>query len=228
MLKKETIITAIVFLGVGFLAGFAFNAHRVSLQRAKQQSAVAAASNANADSAVASDSTPSTAGPSDGAAIGGQLPKGHPPVSDAEVIQFFKQAASERPSDPAPRLKLADFLYDRRDFAQAINWYQQALALDPKDADARTDMATCFFNLGRAKEAVDQLHEALRSDPNHEPTLFNLAVVNLDGTHDFRAAEQALDRLEAINPGYPGLGQLQQAVSAATGAATSKPDPAGR
>lgn len=228
-MKKETFITAIVFLGVGFLAGFAFNAHRNSVQRqrATAQSAVASPATdpagATANSSSASASSAAVGGSSD---LGAQLPKGHPPVNDAEVIQFFKDAATQRPQDPAPRLKLADFFYDRRNFNEAITWYQQALALDPADADARTDMATCFFNLGRAQEAVSQLHQALKSDPRHEPTLFNLVVVNMDGTHDFSAAAQALSELKAINPGYPGLGELEQALGTATAQASGQPGPA--
>lgn len=219
-----------MFLGVGFLAGFAFNAHRNSIERAraKAQSAMAASATDPGGSAESSSgaSQPSAAasGPAD---LGAQLPKGHPAVSDAEVIQFFKDAAVQRPQDPAPRLKLADFLYDRRNFNEAITWYQQALALDPGDADARTDMATCLFNVGRAQEALNQLHQALKSDPRHEPTLFNLVVVNMDGTHDFRAATQALDELKAINPGYPGLGELEQALGTARGETKGQPGGAG-
>lgn len=160
--------------------------------------------------------------------MGSQLPKGHPPINAAEVIQFFKDASTRSPNDPAPRLKLADYLFDRRQFADAIPWYQQALTLDPKDVDARTDMATCLFDVGRASEAVDQLHEALRIDPRHEPTLFNLIVVSMDGTHDYRTANVALNRLRAINPGYPGLGQLAQALGAAGAGASGQADPARR
>lgn len=228
-MKKETFITAVVFLGVGFLAGFAFNAHRTSIQRqrAEAQRAITS-SQVDPGSATASSSTaPSpNAAPNGSSDLDSQLPKGHPPVSDAEVIQFFKDAAVQKPQDPAPRLKLADFYYDRRNFNEAITWYQQALALDPGDADARTDMATCFFNLGHAQEAVSQLRQALKSDPRHEPTLFNLVVVNMDGMHDFRAAAQALSELKVINPGYPGLGQLEQALETASAGTKGQPGPA--
>ncbi|MGH9396606.1 MAG: tetratricopeptide repeat protein [Terriglobia bacterium] len=235
-MKKETLITAIVFLGVGFLAGFAFSAHRNSVQRQKAATSSALAAPAaqpgQADAPAASDTAASPNGSTGSGgtpgAIGSQLPKGHPPVNDAEVIQFFKDASARSPKDPAPRLKLADFLYDRRRFTEAIPWYQQALALDPKNVDARTDMATCLFNLGRASEAVDQLHEALKIDPRHEPTLFNLIVVNLDGTHNFKAADEAMNQLRVINPGYPGLGQLEQTLGMAGTGLSGQPDPTGQ
>lgn len=225
-MKKETLITAIVFLGAGFLAGYAFNAHRNSRQKAVVQSLAADSSpQSSQGAATAPPSGSAGAASSDDSEIGTQLPKGHPPVNNAEVIQFFKDASAKNPLDPAPRLKLADFLYDQRQFTEAIPWFEKALALDPKNVDARTDMATCLFNLGRSKEAVDQLHAALKIDPRHEPTLFNLIIVNLEGTHNLRAANDALSRLQSINPGYPGLDQLEQAISSA-GAPPASPVPA--
>jgi tetratricopeptide (TPR) repeat protein len=225
--KKETLITAIVFLGVGFLAGYALNAHRSSIQRQRESMIMtpAAGSQPASDSASAmllADQASSTGG---SAPLASQLPKGHPPITDAEVIQFFKDASTHNPADPSPRLKLADFLYDRRRFEEAIPWYQQALSLDPKNADARTDMATCYFNLGRARQAIDQLHQALKIDPRHGPTLFNLVVVNTEGLHDYAAARRALKRLAAMNPSYPGLAQLKHELNEATDGASAPSKP---
>lgn len=210
-MKKETLITAIVFLGVGFLAGFAFKAHRTP---SAVQSPAPVTSGSQQASPTNSASSASSGAPSD---ISSDLPKGHPQLTDAEVIQFFKDASAHNPSDPAPRLKLADFLYDRKQYSEAIGWYQKALTLDPKNVDARTDMATCYFTLGQAREAVSQLQAALKYDPRHEPTLFNLAVVSLEGMHDYAEANTALARLAAINPNYPGLDELKQQIAASSG-----------
>lgn len=217
-MKKETLITAIVFLGVGFLAGYVFNAQRNSAS--KQQPAasnVAAAPSSQQASAPAAQDGADSASPD-----AASLPKGHPPITDAEIVKFFKDAASRNPSDPEPRLKLANFLFDQHHFNEAITWYQQALRLDPRNVDARTDMATCYFNLGKAREALDELHQALKIDPQHEATLFNLVVVNLNGTHDLRAARQAWQRLDQINPSYPNLDQLKQSLDQAAGADPGK------
>lgn len=146
------------------------------------------------------------------------LPKGHPPVTDAEVIQFFQSASARNPSDAAPRLKLADFLYDRHRFREAVSWFNQALRLDPRNVDARTDLATCYFNLGETEQSLGELKEALRIDPRHEPTLFNLVVVNLEGAHDLTAARRAWQQLYDINPGYPNLGELKQTLDQAASA----------
>lgn len=219
-MKKETLITAIVFLSVGFLAGFAYNAHRNSVQRQKAVAAGMITPAAGKAAADAADSSGSSNGQALAApapsGLASQLPKGHPALTEAEVIQFFKEAVSHNPADPSPRLKLANFLYDRQHYSEAIAWYQQVLTLDPKNANARTDLATCYFNLGHPDKAIRQLQAALKADPRHAPTLFNLVVVNMQGTHDYAAARKALVRLQAINPSYPGLEQLAQALNAAS------------
>ncbi len=208
--KKETLLTIVVFWGVGFLCGYAYNAHRNSALMEKtgtNQSAVAAPTQANA-----------SASPDSG---GMDLPQGHPPVNGAEIVHFFEDAAARDPKNPEPRLKLADFFYDQQRWAEAIPWYRQSVDLNPGNVDARTDLATCYFKLGQFDQALKELNEAIRIDPHHEPTLFNLIVVNMEGTHDFRAAEQAWEELREINPGYPNLDQIKQSLDAEM--AASKP-----
>lgn len=208
--KKETLITAIVFLGVGFLGGYVYSARTPSAARSVSG---ATSSTTTASQTGAADPR---AGNSANAELASQLPKGHPQLNDAEVIQFFKDAAAHSPADPAPRLKLANFLFDRRQFAEAIPWYQQVLQRDAQDVDARTDMATCFFNLGDSRQALGQLHQALHIAPQHEATLFNLVVVNLEGAHNVSAARKAWERLRALNPNYPNLDRLKELLRQAS------------
>lgn len=202
-MKKETLITIVVFLGVGFLGGYAYNAHKNSVLR---QNVTAVA-----EQAASGQTNPSatTSGSTEG--IG--LPQGHPPVDGNQIIEFFESEANQNPTDPGPRLKLANFLYDQQRWAEAIPWYHQALRLSPRNVDALTDMATCSFNLGQFAEANSDLHAALKISPNHEPTLFNLIIVNMEGLHNFAAAEGAWQRLHAIDPAYPHLEQLKQRLS---------------
>jgi cytochrome c-type biogenesis protein CcmH/NrfG len=202
-MKKETLITIVVFLGVGFLGGYAYNAHHNSVLRQK------IALNSTAQPATAQSSGPALSG-----ADGVGLPQGHPPVNAQEIVRFFESAATQNPTDPEPRLELANFLYDQRRWGEAIPWYRQAVRLSPENVDAMTDMATCSFNLGQFKQAIAELDDALKIDPHHQPTLFNLIIVNLEGTHNVAAARRAWDKLNAINPAYPHLAELKQRLDA--------------
>jgi len=163
--------------------------------------------------------TGSSSGPvpaDQGATQGESLPKGHPPIDDNKaVVKMLQDEASQRPQDPLPALKLANYLYDRQQFEQAIEWYQKVLALDPKSVNAHTDLGTSYFNVGRPQEALREFRKSLEINPEHAQTLFNSIVVNLEGTHNLAAAQQAWDRLHALNPSYPGLDRLKQSIDAA-------------
>jgi hypothetical protein len=215
--KRETLITIVVFLGVGFLGGYAYNAHKNSALRQKLTADSAPDGSAKPQAGAASPPSSSPSTVSEG------LPQGHPPVDARQIVQFFESAAAQNPRDPEPRLKLANFLYDQHRWAEAIAWYRQALALSPNNVDAMTDMATCSFNLGEFRQAMNELDRALKVDPQHEPTLFNLIIVNLEGVHNLTAAQQAWARLNALDPAYPHLAQLKQSLDAEMAQAGKRP-----
>lgn len=150
------------------------------------------------------------------------LPQGHPPINADSMIKALKEQAAQNPQDPEAPLRLANVLYDHQRFSEAVEWYQKALKLDPKNVNARTDLGTCFFNLGQPKQALAEYHKSLQADPRHEPTLFNMIVVNLEGTHDLAAARDAWQKLHGLNPNYRGLDRLKQRLDA-EGGASSRP-----
>jgi tetratricopeptide (TPR) repeat protein len=209
--KKETIITAvtaIVFLGVGFLAGYIYEAQR----KPNAQPSLAAAGNPQPQ-----NETPGSAGtsaPSSGATTAG-LPEGHPPIDMTGQTKVLEDEAAQNPKDPAPRLELANSLYDQKQYDKAIEWYRQALELDPKNINARTDLGTAYFYTGRPQDALKQYRKSLELDPRHEPTLYNVILVNLYGTHDLARAQEAWHELHKLNPNHPGLDNLKQRLEAA-------------
>lgn len=205
-MKKETIITAIVFLVVGFFIGYITEAE--FNWNAPEKMATASAATTGAPEAAV------TSAPAGGAARG-QLPPGHPPLEDVTRINALEAQTKQNPQDPQPPLDLANLYYDQKQYDRAADWYQKALALDPKNVNARTDLGTVYFNLGRPQEALKAYEESLRVDPNHEPTMFNTIIVNLEGTHNLAAARAMYDKLHKRNPNYPGLEGLRDKVSGA-------------
>jgi tetratricopeptide (TPR) repeat protein len=202
--KKETIITAIVFFAMGCLAGYVGAEYRASNSRQQEG---AEAGGRTSVAAPTSDARPASDSPN--------LPKGHPPIDDSAVVKVLQDEAAQNPKDPAPALKLANYLYDQHQFEQAIEWYKKVIALDPKNVSAHTDLGTSYYNVGRPQEALREFQGSLEINPKHEQSLFNSIVVNLQGTHDLAAAQKAWDRLHAFSPNYPGLDRLKQSIDAA-------------
>jgi cytochrome c-type biogenesis protein CcmH/NrfG len=206
--KKETLITAVVFLAFGFLAGYIYKAqtsHRIS----EVQAGGAAPATATGDTGAGGGS-----GMAPGAATG-VLPPGHPAIDDGAVVQALQEQANSNPRDPGPPLKLADYLYDHGKYEQAIIWYQKALQLDPTNVNASTDLATCYFNVGKNDDALRQFHRSLAIEPRHQPTLYNIIVVEMEGKHDYKAAADAWETLHRVNAAYPKLDELKQKLDQA-------------
>jgi len=208
--KIETIVTAIIFLSVGFLAGFVYKSQ--SQTSAQAQVAVASAASTGSPSAGAMGMGGSAnVDPATG------LPNGHPPLEVAQIIQSYEQQATQNPKDAQIPLKLANYLYDKKYFNLAIEWYERSLRLDPKDASARTDLGTSYFYTGQPQQAIAEYNKALAMNPGHQPTIFNLIVVNLEGTHDLRAARKYWNELNRQNPNYPGMNEIKAKLDAAMG-----------
>ncbi|MGD0921830.1 MAG: tetratricopeptide repeat protein [Terriglobia bacterium] len=211
-MKKGTIIVGVICLVVGFLGGYIYQA-QTSFREAQRQAAGAPHAHEEAASGGAETSAP-------GGGMGQRLPEGHPPIDISAVVKTLEEQAAQNPRDPEPRLKLANYLYDQQQWQRAIEWYQKGLELDPKNVNARTDMGTAYFNLGRPADALREYRQSLEIDPTHQPTMFNLIVVHLDGRHDVAAAQQAWDRLHKRNPSYPGLDSLKGLLDSARASGT--------
>jgi tetratricopeptide (TPR) repeat protein len=204
-MKKETIVTALICLAVGFLAGYITDAQLSwnARQKAGQAALPAAIPPGGAAATPAGITAPQG------------LPEGHPPIDATSVVKQMEDVAAQNPRDPSVRLKLANFLYDQKQYNQAIVWYQQALEINPKDVDARTDLGTAYFYTGRFQDALREYHQSLQLDPKHEPTLLNSIIVNLEGTHDLAAAQETWARLHKVNPNNPALASLKEKIDAA-------------
>jgi tetratricopeptide (TPR) repeat protein len=210
--KIETIVTAVIFFSVGFLAGFIYK----SQGPANVPAAAVAAASASAPSAGAMGAA---AGADIDPATG--LPKGHPSMEEAQTIQNYEQRARQNPQDAQIPLELANYLYDKRNYNMAIEWYERSLRLDSRNVNARTDLGTCYFYTGQPQQALSEYQKALALNPNHQPTIFNLIVVNLEGTHDLQAAKKYWSELNRKNPNYPGLKDIKGKLDAAPGSAGS-------
>jgi tetratricopeptide (TPR) repeat protein len=209
-MKKETILTAVVFLVVGFLAGYITEAQMNWSGRQK----AGMTATPGMPSQMPGGGAPGTA---QGGGMPSALPEGHPAIDMASIIKQFQEEAERNPKDAEIPLKLANFLYDERQYPQAIEWYQKSLAINPKDVNARTDLGTAYYYIGQAGKALEEYKRSLEIDPDHKPTLVNLIVVNLEGIHDVAAAQRAWDRLHNLDPSNPALQSLKQKLDAARG-----------
>jgi tetratricopeptide (TPR) repeat protein len=112
-----------------------------------------------------------------------------PPTAAAALLA---QAVSARPDSPLLRLKLADVLLERYDFASAAASLEAALDLDPELAGARSRLGRCYNALGRHRDAL----EALRACPG---PLYERAMA-LTALGEAAEAEAELKALLSADP----------------------------
>ena len=136
----------------------------------------------------------------------------HPKVSNEQILAMFKTQLEKNPNDVELLTRYGDFLSDIERYQEAADAYKKVLAFEPKNINAQTFMGTALWNLGKKSEAVDLYEKSLKTDPNHVPTLYYLAMVDLDQKKNVDAAEQKLAKIEKLDPNQPAIKELRQRI----------------
>ncbi len=121
-------------------------------------------------------------------------------VLDQNKVQALETVARNEPSNPAPRVELANLFFDGERYDDAIKWYEAALKLAPKDINVSTDLGVSYYYTNQPDRALAQFDHSLSLDPKHTKTLLNQGVVRAFGKQDMQGAEQSWQQVLAIAP----------------------------
>lgn len=139
-----------------------------------------------------------------------------------EAAQFFDKAVQIKPTDINALTKAGHAFYDAgavqmesgangsANFQTAEKFYARVLAINPKDVNIRTDLGLTFYyrQPKDIERAVQEFRQSLETNPNHEMTLQVLATA-LKEKGDTAGAQEAIARLEKVNPNNPNLTKLR-------------------
>jgi tetratricopeptide (TPR) repeat protein len=139
----------------------------------------------------------------------------HPNVSNDQILAMFKTQLEKNPNDAELLSRYGDFLSDIERYQEAADAYKKVLAIAPDNVNAQTFLGTALWNLGKKSEAIALYQKSLKADPNHVPTLYYLAMVDLDQGKNLDGAEQKLQKIEKIDPNQPALKELRQRIDSA-------------
>lgn len=137
--------------------------------------------------------------------------QGHPNVSNDQVLAMFKTQLEKNPNDVELLSRYGDFLSDIERYQDAADAYKKVLAIEPENINAQTFMGTALWNLGKKADAVALYEKSLKADPNHVPTLYYLAMVDLENKNP-DAAQQKMEKIEKLDPQQPALKELRQRI----------------
>lgn len=145
-------------------------------------------------------------------------------VLDQTQVNALTSVANREPSNPKPRVELANLYFDAEKYDDAIKWYSEAFKLNPNDVNVSTDLGVCYYYTNQPDKALDQFDKSLKLDPKHTKTLLNVGIVKAFGKQDLAGATEAWQQVLKIAPDSPegqaakrALDTLQSAHPGMTG-----------
>jgi tetratricopeptide (TPR) repeat protein len=124
-------------------------------------------------------------------------------VLDENQVTALKSVADREPSNPKPRVDLANLYFDAERYDEAIKWYESGLKLQPKDVNVRTDLGVSYYYTNQPDKALAQFEESLKIDPRHAKTWLNVGIVRAFGKQDLDGASKAWQEAIKLAPDAP-------------------------
>lgn len=175
-MKSDAVAFALAGIMFGLIAGWVIGSQQAGSRPAAPAAAAAPAADANAPTAR---------------------------VLDENQVRAFQSVADREPSNPAPRVQLANLYFDAERYDDAIKWYGEALKLSPNDVNVSTDLGVSYYYTNQSDKALEQLAHSLTIDPKHTKTLLNIGVVRAFGKQDLTGAEEAWQQVVQLAPDSP-------------------------
>lgn len=88
----------------------------------------------------------------------------------------LKEECDRYPTDPTPRMRLADLLLDANETTAAVELLREAAQLDRQDAECRYLLGVALANSGDRTNAIAAFRETVQIDPENAAAYANLAV----------------------------------------------------
>jgi cytochrome c-type biogenesis protein CcmH/NrfG len=148
-------------------------------------------------------------------------------ILDPNQVQALTSVAEREPSNPTPRIQLANVYFDAQHFDDAAKWYVEALKLSPKDPDVSTDLGLCYYYLNQPDKALAQFDVSLKMNPKHVKTLLNIGVVRALGKQDLQGAQAAWEQVLQLAPDSPEGQQAKRALDSVRSAHPGTGPPSG-
>lgn len=203
-MNKDSLISAVFGLLLGFIAGYLLHEVMASRQPPRLHPNFAGAQS----TMPGAPSVPGGGAP--GAQAPPQAPDGAAQAMQQE-IQNLEQFVQQNPNNAEAVRRLADLNFELSRWPQARELYTRYLELEPGNPDVLSDLGVVYRGLGEYDKALAHFDEAQRRSPDHWRSLYNEVIVLLD-LKRFDEAQRAMTELERLQPGNPNVAELAAEV----------------
>lgn len=125
---------------------------------------------------------------------------------------YLDRALAIKPKEYEALVLMGNTKYDDGKFDEAASFYERALAVNAQSPDVRTDLGNTFFKRQDYRRALAEYRKSIAIDPNHVNSWKNIAIAALN-LQDKATANEAVDRLSALDPQSPELPAIRQKLS---------------
>ena len=156
-------------------------------------------------------------GPTHQGAEGADAPAGMPGGVDSEALMKhvteqigqMKARLEANPRDLEALVGLGNSFYDAGKFKEAIEYYGRAVEIDPKNPDVLSDLGVSYRGVGEPRRAIEVFRKAITVRSDHWQSWLNIAIVSMFDLNELGPADEALRKVEALQPNLPNLKQLR-------------------
>jgi len=192
-MTRENLLFAIIGILLGFIVGFIF-ASTMSQRTAVTPASVAGSQNL----------------PADHPAVGGNNP-GESMGMQTEVTDAIAKARNE-PQNFEAQLKAAELYFQIQRYDQSIEYLLKANQLRPDDYQTIVNLGLVNLDAGKYEAAEKWYRAATVKKADDVPVLAGLAASAL-GKGDAKAAEEAIARLEKVDPTSEDLPRFKERLA---------------
>lgn len=140
---------------------------------------------------------------------------GHDMENPEEMIALYEQALAMNPGNQELMFSYGELLFELGRYPDAANWFGRVAAMSPNNTTTGLAYGTALYGSGQVGAAIEEFERVLTIDPEETLALRNLVLLHLEQPRNIAAAENALRRIEEIDPNYEALPTLRDRLAAA-------------
>lgn len=194
-MTRENLLFAIIGVLLGFIVGFMFASNMLRREGMNTPAAM------SGNQALPSDHPP----------VGANNPGQNTQGMQQEVTAQLEKARNE-PNNFEAQLKAAELYYQIQRYDQAIEYLTKANQLRPDDFQTVVNLGLVNLDAGKYEAAEKWYRAALLKQPQEVAVLAGLAAATL-GKGDAKAAEQAIAKLEQVDPNSQDLPRFRDRLA---------------